>query len=80
MVDLKYISYTPTNTTQSQSPPELFRKYIQEKRKEYMGQCIQEWAKWNLWKTAFKKFYFVHSCIKPLKNFTWSTLEYFVHI
>ena len=45
MVDLKYISYTPTNTTQSQSPPELFRKYIQEKRKEYMGQCIQEWAK-----------------------------------
>ena len=27
------------------SPPELFRKYIQEKRKEYMGQCIQEWVK-----------------------------------
>ena len=22
-----------------------FRKYIQEKRKEYMGQCIQEWVK-----------------------------------
>ena len=22
----------------------------------YMGQSIQEWTKWNLWKTAFKKF------------------------
>ena len=21
-----------------------------------MGQSIQEWTKWNLWKTAFKKF------------------------
>ena len=26
-----------------------------------MGQSIQEWAKGNLWKTAFKKFYLVHS-------------------
>ena len=31
----------------------------------YVGQSIQEWIKQNLWKTAFK-------------NFTWSTLEYFV--
>ena len=30
-----------------------------------MGQNIQEWTKWNLWKTA-------------LKYFTWSILEYFV--
>ena len=30
-----------------------------------MRQSIQEWTKWNLWKTA-------------LKNFTWSILEYFV--
>ena len=22
----------------------------------HMGQSIQEWAKWNLWNTAFKKF------------------------
>ena len=22
----------------------------------YMGQSIQEWTKWNLWKTAFKNF------------------------
>ena len=28
-----------------------------------MGQSIQEWTKWNLWKTA-------------IKNFTWSTFEY----
>ena len=33
--------------------------------KWYLGQSIQEWTKWNLWKTA-------------LKNFTWSILEYFV--
>ena len=26
-----------------------------------MGQSIQEWDKGNLWKTAFKKFYLVHS-------------------
>ena len=31
----------------------------------YMRRSIQEWTKWILWKTAFKK------C-------TWSTLEYFV--
>ena len=30
-----------------------------------MGQNIQEWAKQNLWKTAFNKF-------------TWSILEHFV--
>ena len=29
-----------------------------------MGQSIQEWTKWNLWKATFKKF-------------TWSILEYF---
>ena len=28
-----------------------------------MGQDIQEWTKQNLWKTAFKKLYFVYSCI-----------------
>ena len=27
----------------------------------YLGQSIQEWAKWNLWKTAFKKFEMVWS-------------------
>ena len=27
----------------------------------YMDQGIQEWTKQNLWKTAFKKFYLVHS-------------------
>ena len=28
-----------------------------------MRQSIQEWTKWNLWKTAFKKIYLVHSWI-----------------
>ena len=28
-----------------------------------MGQRIREWTKQNLWKTAFKKFYLVHSWI-----------------
>ena len=31
----------------------------------HLGQSIQEWTKWNLWKTVFK-------------NFTWSIVEYFV--
>ena len=26
------------------------------KSMEYLGQGIQEWTKWNFWKTAFKKF------------------------
>ena len=25
-------------------------------RKDHLGQSIQEWTKWNLWNTAFKKF------------------------
>ena len=28
-----------------------------------MGQSIQEWTKWNLWKTTFKKLHSVHSWI-----------------
>ena len=28
-----------------------------------MGQSIQEWTKRNLWRTTFKKFHLVHSCI-----------------
>ena len=28
---------------------------------KYMGQGVQEWTKWNLWKTAFKKF---EVCVK----------------
>ena len=32
---------------------------------KYMGQSIQEWTKYNLWKTTFKKFYL-------------SIIEYFV--
>ena len=31
--------------------------------KYHLGQNIHEWTKWNLWKTAFKKFYLVHSWI-----------------
>ena len=33
------------------------------KKLHQMGQSIQEWIKWNLWKTAFKKFHLVHSWI-----------------
>ena len=53
-----------------------------------MGQCIQEWTKWKLWKTAFKKIevkwsaYANHLTLNFLKassaNFTWSILEHFV--
>ena len=28
-----------------------------------MEQSIQEWIKWNLWMTAFKKFHLVHSWV-----------------
>ena len=28
-----------------------------------MGESIQEWYKWSLWETVFKKFYLVHSWI-----------------
>ena len=39
----------------------------------YMGYTIQEWSKYNLWKTAFKKFYLVHSWILGLIcRFIWS--------
>ena len=34
---------------------------------DQMGQSIQEWTKQHLWKTGFKKLYFVHSwklCLK----------------
>ena len=55
---------------------------------KHMGQSIQDWSNWNLWKTAFKKF----EVILPVKqtislqflkklspiNFTRSILEYFV--
>ena len=27
----------------------------------HLGQSIQEWNRWNLWKTAFKNFQLVHS-------------------
>ena len=46
----------------------------------YLGQSIQEWNKWNLWKTAFKK---LRSLSRPAlqiferlssTNFTWSIL------
>ena len=31
------------------------------KQKRHLGESIQEWTKWDLWKAAFKKFYLVHS-------------------
>ena len=39
-----------------------FTKNYQKLRNE-LWQSIQEWTKWNLWKTAFKKFYLVYSWI-----------------
>ena len=33
-----------------------FKKYLLRKGKRQMGQSIQECTKYNLWKTAFKKF------------------------
>ena len=30
-----------------------------------MGQSIQEWTRWNLWKTAFKKFEVMWSASRP---------------
>ena len=54
----------------------------------YIGQSIQEWTKWNLWKTAFKKYKRIWSAKQTISlqifqklsstNFTWSILEYFV--
>ena len=38
-------------------------KYYKLSLKLNLGQSIQEWAKWNLWKIAFKKSYLVHSWI-----------------
>ena len=53
-----------------------------------MGQSIQEWTTWNLWKTAFEGNAKEMVCLsRPYpfnffyrlssKNFTWSILEYF---
>ena len=33
-----------------------------------MGQGIQEWTKWNLWKTAFKKFEVIWSAFSSVCN------------
>ena len=61
----------------------VFRMQKQHK----MTQCIQEWAKENLWKTAFKNFEMVYlnrpyhfKLLLRLSsiNFTWSILEYYV--
>ena len=30
-----------------------------------MEQIIQEWTKWNMWKTAFKQFYFTYFWTNP---------------
>ena len=40
-----------------------------------MGQSIQEWTKWNLLKTAFKKFHLVHSWILCPKS-TYSDVHF----
>ena len=53
----------------------VYVKYLEA----YLGQSISEWTKWNLWKTAFKKFEMTRQIFPRLSstNFTWSILEYF---
>ena len=43
-----------------------------------LGQCIQQWTKWNLWKTAFKKFEIIWS-VESLSNvsFVFEHITYF---
>ena len=54
----------------------------------YLRQSIQEWTKWNLWKTVFKRFevnglFKQITCLQIFQklssiNFTWLIFEYFV--
>ena len=45
---------------------------------DQMGQSIQEWTKWNLRKTTFKKFEVIWSDLSRPQNFIRPILEYFV--
>ena len=51
--------FDDSNFTKSYTSPWVFFKFsklYKLRNSSQLRQSIQEWTKWNLWKTAFKKF------------------------
>ena len=44
-----------------------------------MKQIIQEWTKWNMWRTAFKQFYFTYFGINDPAAFVPFFIAYIFH-
>ena len=44
-----------------------------------MKQIIQEWTKWNMWRTAFKQFYFTYFGIYDPATFVPFFIAYIFH-
>ena len=40
-----------------------FLTFLRNVERDHLRQSIQDWTKWNLWKTVLKKFHLVHSWI-----------------